>query len=321
VIRTIAIVAALALAAGCAGGDADGTGGDQIAFTVNRDGWGEIWVMAADGTARTRLTELEPRENDAAGSTSPAWSPDGDRIVYAAQIGTTAEDSSQTEIYVMRADGTERRGLTENDVFDGFPSWSPDGTRIAFTRAGTAGGGLFVMDADGGDEQQLTRTARTRFDLAPAWSPDGSQIAFTRIAPSAGPDLRSVALYAVTPDDGRTRKLADAGADTAWSPNGRRLAFVSYRDRFGQTCFHECSTSGEIYLLDLETGSVRRLARSQADDRSPAWSPDGRLVAFVSDRSNRQEHANEIYVMSPSGGDLRRLTRNDVWDLEPAWRP
>lgn len=66
---------------------------------------------------------------------------------------------------------------------------------------------------------------------------------------------------------------------------------------------------------------MERLTESEADDRSPAWSPDGRSIAFVSDRSNPQQHENEIYVITPSGEDLRRITHNDVWDLEPAWRP
>ena len=117
------------------------------------------------------------------------------------------------------------------------------------------------------------------------------------------------------------RDLAQEGSEPVWSPDGKRVAFVSYRDRFGRTCFHECSTSGEIYVLEVETGEVRRLTRSEASDGSPAWSPDGRSIAFVSERSNRQEHANEIYVMNASGEDVLRITRNAVWDLEPVWRP
>jgi TolB protein len=66
---------------------------------------------------------------------------------------------------------------------------------------------------------------------------------------------------------------------------------------------------------------VERLTESEADDRSPAWSPDGGLIAFSSDRSDPEQHENEIYVMSGSGADLRRITENEVWDLEPAWRP
>lgn len=129
------------------------------------------------------------------------------------------------------------------------------------------------------------------------------------------------AIYVVTPGGGEPRKLTDNGAEPAWSPDGTRIAFTSFRDDFGRTCFHECSTSGEIYVLDVERGEAERLTESEADDRSPEWSADGRQIVFVSDRSNPQEHENELYVMTAAGDDVHRITRNAVLDLEPAWRP
>jgi Tol biopolymer transport system component len=113
----------------------------------------------------------------------------------------------------------------------------------------------------------------------------------------------------------------DDASDPDWSPDGTRIAFTSYRDGFGRTCFHECAISGEIYVLDVESGETERLTESEANDVSPAWSPDGSLVAFTSDRSDPEAHENEIYVMTATGDDVRRLTDNTVWDLEPAWRP
>lgn len=321
-------LAVLALVAGCGGGDAqDGeSSGGEIAFTVNDTGWSEIWLMAPNGSERRRLTEVEPPENDAAGSGSPSWSPDGTHIAFAAQIGTLEEDQRLTEIYVMRADGTDVRRLTTNEALDGSPSWSPDGQRIAFTRvtepgSASARSGIVVMDADGGNEVQITRAALPNFDLSPAWSPDGSQIAFTRAAPSPRSDDAGAGIYVVSPEGGEPRKLTDDGIDADWSPDGTRMAFTSYRDRFGRTCFHECGISGEIYVLDIESGETERLTESEANDGSPAWSPDGRFIAFTSDRSNPEQHENEIYVMTASGEDVRRVTENAVWDLEPAWRP
>jgi Tol biopolymer transport system component len=326
VVATAPALVIFAFVAGCGGGadaEAEPSGG-RIAFTVNDAGWNEIWLMAADGSERRRLTEAEPPGSDAAGSTSPSWSPDQRHIAFAAQVGTREEDQRLTEIYVMRADGTGKRRLTTNDALDGSPTWSPDGKRIAFARVtepGTASArsGIVVMDADGGNDVQITQAAVPGFDLSPAWSPDGSEIAFTRVTSSASSDDPRAAIYVVMPEGGAPRKLTDDGAEPEWSPDGTRIAFTSYRDDFGRTCFHECSTSGEIYLLDVEGGEAKRLTESEADDRSPAWSPDGSFVAFASDRSDPQAHENEIYVMTANGDDVRRITQNKVWDLEPAW--
>ena len=324
----IPLLASLALLVACDGRDSMNTepGGGEITFTVNRTGWNEIWLMGADGSDRRRLTEVEAAQNDAAGSSSPAWSPDGTQIVFAAQIGTLTEDQRLSEIYVMDADGTDRRQLTTNTDVDASPSWSPDGKRIVFTRIVDHGtdevrSGIFVMDAAGGGEVQVAQTARPTFDLSPAWSPDGSMIAFTRASPSAGSENPSAAVYLVHLDGRTPTKLTSDGAEPDWSPDGKRIAFTSFRDHFGRTCFHECGTSGEIYVVGADGSQERRLTESRTSDGSPAWSSDGRLIAFASDRSNPNEHEIETYVMDANGDDVRRITENKVWDREPAWRP
>jgi Tol biopolymer transport system component len=71
--------------------------------------------------------------------------------------------------------------------------------------------------------------------------------------------------------------------------------------------------------MAADGGDQRRLTRSEADDRSPAWSPDGRLIAIVSDRSSPRLHENEIYVMYDDGNNMRRITQNGVWDVDPDW--
>jgi len=325
----VALAVALALA-GCAG-DEDEAGAEQveaIAFTVNRDGHQEIWVMDADGGNRLQLTRTGEPGADASGSSTPAWSPDGTRIAYASSGETSDEDQDELEIYVMNADGSESRRLTSDHILDANPAWSPDGERIAFAHLTGVGkenadGVIVVMDATGNGGVEITRhpdAPDTVFDAYPAWSPDGRLIAFTRATYTPSGIEPQVAVYTVEPSGDRERLLIEDAGDASWSPDGTRIAFTSVRDRNGETCFHECSVSGEIYVANADGTRLTRLTTSEADDHSPTWSPDGRQIAFVSDRSNRQEHENEIWIIGVDGEGLRRVTTNEVWDLDPDLR-
>ena len=327
VVLAVFEVASIALLTACAGGGTANEHRSAIAFTVNDDGFGEIWLMDSDGGNRIRLTSPGLPGTDSSGSTSPAWSPDGDHIAFVSSGEGVVEDQRLLEIYVMRADGSESRRLTTDRVPDGTPAWSPDGRRIAFAHLSEVGSGdvdvvIVVMDADGQDRVQVTRHPRTPgmvVDTHPVWSPDGSRMSFTRgtLSPSG---LAQATIYTIDPASGTERLVIEDAAEPAWSPDGGRIVFTSVRDRNGETCFHECGPSRELYVANADGTGVRRLTRNEADDHSPVFAPDGERIAFVSDRSNRGEHENEIYVIELDGGRLERLTTNDVWDLEPYWR-
>ena len=132
----------------------------RIAFTSDRDGNGEIYVMNADGSSQRRLTR-----NDRAVDYEPVWSPDGRKIAF-----VRLHDRNY-ELHVMNADASDERRLTWNPGFDGDPSWSPDGTRIAYVgKAGSTHDGLYVMNADGSGQTRLTLFGGAS---GPVWRPTG----------------------------------------------------------------------------------------------------------------------------------------------------
>ena len=272
----------------------------KIAFTSDRDGNAEIYVMNADGTEQTRLTD-DPR-----GDGSPSWSPDGTKMT----LNTGAMSRRGWNIYAMNADGTGRLLLTEGPCHYQWPSWSPDGITIALVGwgeecpdKGSVGFDIYTVNADGTNLTRLTHFPGGHG--SPAYSPDGSQIAFVS-TPESGTPWEIHVMNA----DGRGQvRLTDSQASNggpAWSPDGMKIAFDSERDG-----------NKEIYVMNADGSGQTRITDNQADDTDPTWSPDGLRIAFVSDRDGNRE----IYVMNADGGDQTRLTNNPDSDSAPAWSP
>jgi len=263
-----------------------GSGGGVLAFTSERDGEGDIYVMNADGSDQRRLT------GDPAYDGWPTWSPDG------AQIAFCSTRSGNPDIYVMDADGGNVRQLTQHNANDIWPEWSPDGTKIAFPSRRDGNFEIYVIDADGTNLKRLTNTpAHEDF---PAWSPDGTQIVFSRTEGDDG-------TYVMNADGSNERRLLDFRIfEPAWSPDGAQIAFGSDHEGFRG-----------IYVMDADGSNVQKLSNTRAGENCPAWSPDGMRITFASWRGGD----GEIYLMNVDGGDLQQLTDNWSADEFPAWRP
>jgi TolB protein len=157
----------------------------------------ELYVMAADGSGKTRLTR----------GWRPSWSPDGTRIVFVDSLGVPS-----TDLYVVAPDGTRRAALmTTPDVSEVDPEWSPDNARIAFASDRTGRFEVYVMNMDGSGTIQLTSGA-TGDRRDPAWAPDGKRIAFV------SEDGTSRDLYVISADGSDVRRLTYGGG---WEPSWR----------------------------------------------------------------------------------------------------
>ena len=148
--------------------------GSRIAFTSDRAGPGDIYVANSDGSDVVTLTQTSGGDFD------PAWSPDGTRIAFA-----TEGADGNNEIVSVAADGSDLRQLTDAEDDSFMPAWSPDGASIAFATNRDGDVEVYVMNADGTNQRNLTRSPGLQDGLAgPSWSPDGASILYPSQAPT-----------------------------------------------------------------------------------------------------------------------------------------
>lgn len=307
--------------------------GRQIVFVSNRGSGTNLYLMEADGSNVEQLTF-------GGSNLDPDWSPDGELIAFSSN-----RDGNQ-HIFVMDADGSNIFRVTSGDymwLYD--PVWMPGGYELIYQRYGQIN--LVYMDT--GESEELLDFDYGTYDLAV--SPGGDQIAFEGWAD----DDNDSEIYLFDLGSGSLRKLTDNlpyDNDPVWSPDGRRIAFNSYRDGNyevylmdtdgsnlarltanevddyvsgwspdGQTILlsadAEPNGGSDIYRVDIVGGGETALADFPSDEYQPAASPDGRWIAFTSMRDGYRE----IYLMNPGGGELTRLTDNEVSEYSLAWSP
>jgi TolB protein len=237
-----------------------------------------------------------------------SWAPDGRRIAFKRSDEVFVRDVTTDAAPVRLTAKTVR---TENNT---QPGWSPDGASIVFrtNRADPTQnvGDIWIMNADGSDERPLVvQEGDQRY---PALSPDGTRLVYTSRSEGGTSDL-----WMANADGTDAHELFDSGREDsapAWSPDGHRIAFEIHGPVGG--------VDGDIYVLDLDTGKVTQLTGDPADapihDEGPAWSPDGRMIAFTSER---EDPDGDIWVMNADGSDPRRLTDNTFLDESPDWQP
>jgi Tol biopolymer transport system component len=270
----------------------------RVAFTSFRDGSWDIFTMQPDGGGVRNVTR------DDAPDFSPAWSPDGDRIVYVSlHVATEHFD----QLFIVGRDGGGERRLTQ--VTDGgaeSPSWSPAGT-IAFhvSYGGALDDELFTIESDGSDLVQLTDN--TVSDSDPAWSPTGDRLAFVR-------DARVETMAPVGTD---IRPVTPAGMlafDPTWSPDGSHLAFIGRE---------EASSQYDLFTIAVDGSDLHRLRDTFRDELQPSWSPNGRRIVYVLVRYHDERDSEDhlICTMRPDGTHRRVLSTDDTMlDGAPDWR-
>jgi len=272
----------------------------KIAFETTRDGNPEIYVMNADGSNQTNVT------NNPGDDYNPDWSPDGKKIAF----DSDREDvvNFVSGIYVMNADGTNPTKLTNNPDGDKNPIWSPDGTKIAYLSYLDNNNEIVVMNADGSNQRRLTFNPRS--DQAQRWSPDGSKLVYESWNASGGSSI-----CVINADGSGLTQLTDhfVASNPVWSPNGQKIAFVDYLNS---------QSSPRIATIKPDGSNLTYLTPATSLALDPAWSPNGAKIAFMDTRDySSTGFTSEIYVMNADGSQQSRLTNNTINDRSPMWSP
>ena len=269
-----------------------------------RPGTSELYVVNADGSDKRLLAHRRSLGTWLFGST--VWSPDGQTIAIHGFSG----------VLFVNADGSGQRNVTREWGLDGLPVWSPDGKKIAFESyrdgcgPGSGRGEIYLMNADGRGLRRLTRNGLA--DEQPIWSPDGTRIAFLRLsvppacggwAGDPGPNV-----YVMNADGSGQRRLA-RGWPSAWSADGKKIAFAGARPGIP-------GDKPGMYVVNAEGTGQQRL--NTVTFSSATWSPDGQKILFVRPRPGTRAGANDIYVINADGSGQRKLTERG---RDPRWSP
>lgn len=234
------------------------------------------------------------------------------------------------EIFVMNPDGKRVRRLTKHPQYDAVPVWSPDGQKITFMSfrdehriqvGGIILGDIYVMNADGTNPINLTQSVE-RPESVSSWSPDGKQIVFRSAKYFRWDNLFHSDIWVMDADGGNLRNLTNHHAQDSspdWSPDGMLIAFHS--DRNSDWEFEVQEKNWEVFVMNADGTNLINLTNHPAGDGRPAWSPDGRQIAFVSnrDRKDVDDENVEIYVMNADGTNPINITNHPKRDGQSSW--
>ncbi|MFA6231114.1 MAG: S9 family peptidase [Rhodanobacter sp.] len=274
--------------------------------------WLPLLVLLA-GTAVARADQARfavADINRLADVSEPALSRDGSAVVYTVSTANLKSDQPQSDLWRVRYDGSERTQLTHTpDSDESLPQWSADGKFIAFLSdrkrdadTGEATTQVWLMPADGGEARPVTNLPSGVRDFV--WSPDGKQLAVIAFDPEFPPGVSKPK----NPLPIVTDRFQFKDDDSGW---------------LGSRHQH-------LYIVDIASGKATQLTTGKHDEQLPSWSPDGKLIAYVSKRGADPDRTldYDIYLIAPhAGASERQLTTfpgsdlDPYWGTRPAWSP
>lgn len=263
----------------------------KIAAACGPKGKEQIVVMNVDGT------DMQPVTNNNTLNLSPAWSPDGQELVFTSYL------QYFPELYLSKAGKrgrwSKQKRLTFNNTLNITPDFSPDGELIAFTSSLSGEPEIHFVNRQGETLKQLTQSLG--IDISPSFSPDGQLIAF------ASERAGNLHLFVTRASGGVPKRVTFTGYqnDTpAWSPRGDKIAYVK-------------RAKGGFNIFEMNAdGSQSQQLTTAGNNENPSWSPDGRYMVFSSSRRS----GSNLYLMLWDGSNQTAITTNGLCKT-PDWSP
>ena len=266
-----------------------GVADTKLAYVVGPPGAKEIVVADYDGAGATAVTR------NGSINLSPVWSPDARSIAF------TSFMNGYPDLFRLFPFERQRpvQTLASFVGINSSPGWSPDGRFLALTLSKDGNPEIYVLTVATGVLQRLTRHAG--IDTEPAWAPTGQQIAF--VSDRAGQPR----IFVMDRDGANVRQITTSGFHTQprWSPKGDSIV---YTQRAG---------THDLWAISPSGSTPRPLTSGQGDNESATWAPDGRHLAFPSNRNGRWQ----VFVMSVDDLTTTRVTQGTTEATSPSWSP
>ncbi len=263
----------------------------KLAFTSDRDGErmkgpvadrgiSNIYMSDYDGASQVRVSVTRSLD------ITPAWSPDRKSIAYTS-YRTGFQDIIVQYVYEARAYTKPAAGTSDKQNY--LPAWSPDGSKLAFTSNRDGNPEIYVINRDGSGLRRLTN--HPEVDVTPTWSPTGNQIAWTSNRTG------SPQIWIMNADGSEPRKItSESWCDRpTWSPSP--FNEIAYASRTG--------AGFDIKVFDFANRGTKTITDGIGSNESPAFSPNGRHIAFTSTRAGKEQ----IFIIDRDGKNLHQVTK------------